>query len=477
MGSNHLMNTARRRSGLGRGRRRRWTRDQIQVTDPEMMRQSIKGASIGNFMEWYDFGVYGYIATTIAQVFYPGDSISAVHLIATFSTLAAAFVVRPVGGIIFGPLGDRIGRKRVLVITIALMTVGTTGTGLLPGYSAIGIWAPILLVVGRVFQGLSTGGEYVAAMTYIVEQAPDRRRGMVVGFLPLGNLAGFIAAGLIVTGLQTWLPSHDMLTWGWRVPLLLSAPLGLLAVFMRMRLQESPAYQDESEQAPPPDKPGQYRRTVAEQWKPMLICAALVYTSNAADYMLTGYLPTYLNLFVHLGHTPGLAMITATLTIVAILLVFVAALSDRIGVKPIMRMGCVLLILASIPAFLLIRHGTGYLLVFVGVLLIGLMELCFDSTSPATMPALFPTNVRNGALAISYNVSISAFGGTTPLIAQALVSGTGNVMVPAYMLIVAGLVGVVTLAFTPEVAGKRLPGSPPSVETEQEARELVEGYD
>ncbi len=327
------------------------------------------------------------------------------------------------------------------------------------------------------FQGLSTGGEYVGAMTYIVEQAPDRKRGMVVGFLPLGNLAGFVAAGLLVTGLQAWLPSQAMLTWGWRLPLLLSAPLGLVAVFMRMRLEESPAYQGESRQQGSDDDSGRYRRTIAEQWKPMLICAALVYTSNAADYMLTGYLPTYLKVFAHIGHSAGLAMITATLTVVAILLVFVAALSDRIGVKPIMRTGCVLLILASIPAFLLIRDGGGYPLIFVGVLLIGLMELCFDSTSPATMPALFPTNVRNGALAISYNVSISAFGGTTPLIAQALISGTGNPMVPAYMLIVAGVVGMVTLVFTPEVAGKRLPGSPPSVETEQEARALVEGYD
>src|SRR6202789_1641407 len=205
------MNTPRRLTGLSRRRRRRWTRDQIQVTDPEVMRRSIKGASIGNFMEWYDFGVYGYIATTIAQVFYPGDSVSAVHLIATFSTLAAAFVVRPVGGFIFGPLGDRIGRKRVLVITIVLMTIGTTGTGLLPAYSAIGIWAPILLVVARVFQGLSTGGEYVGAMTYVVEQSPDRKRGMLVGFLPLGNLIGFVIAGFLVTGLQAWLSVHDWL--------------------------------------------------------------------------------------------------------------------------------------------------------------------------------------------------------------------------------------------------------------------------
>ncbi|BBX44525.1 MFS transporter [Mycobacterium cookii] len=443
-----------------------------------MTRQSIKGASIGNFMEWYDFGVYGYIATTIAQVFYPGDSVSAVHLIATFSTLAAAFVVRPLGGLIFGPLGDRVGRKRVLVITIVLMTIGTTGTGLLPGYSAIGVWAPILLVVARVFQGLSTGGEYVGAMTYVVEQAPDRKRGMIVGFLPLGNLGGFIAAGLLVTALQTWLPNHDWLGWGWRVPLLLSAPLGVVAVYMRMRLEESPAYREAQQNAEAAgEEPPSYRRMIAEQWKPMLICAALVYTSNAADYMLTGYLPTYLKIVVHVGHSAGLAMITGTLTVLAILLVFVAALSDRIGVKPIMWTGCGLLVVASIPAFLLIRHGGGYALIFAGVLLIGLMELCFDSTSPATMPALFPTNVRYGALAIAYNISISALGGTSPLIAQALVSGTGNAMAPAYMLIVAGLVGAVTLLFTPEVAGKRLPGSPPTVETEQEARELVEGVD
>jgi MHS family proline/betaine transporter-like MFS transporter len=469
------MNTARRSTG---SRRRRWTRDQIQVSDPAMTRQSIKGASIGNFMEWYDFGVYGYIATTIAQVFYPGNSVSTVHLLATFTTLAAAFVVRPIGGLIFGPLGDRIGRKRVLVITIVLMTIGTTGTGLLPGYSAIGLWAPILLVVARVFQGLSTGGEYVGAMTYVVEQAPDRKRGMVVGFLPLGNLGGFIAAGLLVTVLQAWMSHDDWLTWGWRVPLLLSAPLGAVAVYMRMRLAESPAYQQAHQDSDASgEDPQSLGRMVAEHWKPMLICAALVYTSNAADYMLTGYLPTYLKIFVHLSHTAGLVMITGTLTILAMLLVFVAALSDRIGVKPIMWTGCGLLVAASVPAFLLIRHGSGYAMIFIGVLLIGLMELCFDSTSPATMPALFPTDIRYGALAIAYNISISALGGTTPLIAQALVSGTGNLMAPAYMLIVAGLVGAVTLVFTPEVAGKRLPGSPPTVETEQEARELVEGFD
>ena len=430
------------------------------------MRRSIEGASIGNFMEWYDFGVYGYIATTIAQVFYPGNSVSSVHLIAAFSTLAAAYVVRPLGGFVLGPLGDRIGRKRVLVITILLMAVGTTMSGLLPGYSTIGVWAPILLLVARIFQGLSTGGEFVGAMTYLVERAPNHRRGMMVGFLPLGNLIGFVLAGLLVTALQAWLPIHDMLAWGWRIPLLLGAPFGVLALYLRLRINESPAYEQVSSSTPVDRGWQQFRHTVVEQWKPMVICAALVVTSQAPDFMLTGYLPTYLKVVVHVGKTAGLVMIVATLAILMAAVVFVAMLSDRIGVKPIMWTGCGLLVVASVPAFLLMRFGRVFPLVFIGVLLVGLMELCFDSTTPAALPALFPTRVRNGALAISYNIALSTVGGTTPLIAQALISSTGNAMVPAYMLIFAGLVGTVTLPFMPEVAGKPLPGSGPSVESE-----------
>jgi MHS family proline/betaine transporter-like MFS transporter len=355
-----------------------------------------------------------------------------------------------------------------LVITILLMAVGTTMSGLLPGYSTIGVWAPILLLIARVFQGLSTGGEFVGAMTYLVERAPDRKRGMMVGFLPLGNLVGFVFAGLLVTALQAWLPSRDMLAWGWRIPLLLGAPFGVLALYLRLRIQESPAYEQVSNSTDAPVDRGwqQFRHTVVEQWKPMVICAALVVTSQAPDFMLTGYLPTYLKVGVHIGNTAGLVMIVATLAILMAAVVFVAMLSDRIGVKPIMWTGCGLLVVASVPAFLLMRSGAIFPLVFIGVLLIGLMELCFDSTAPAALPALFPTRVRNGALAISYNIALSTVGGTTPLIAQTLISGTGNALVPAYMLIFAGLVGAITLLFMPEVAGKPLPGSAPSVESE-----------
>jgi MHS family proline/betaine transporter-like MFS transporter len=298
---------------------------------------------------------------------------------------------------------------------------------------------------------------------------------MMVGFLPLGNLIGFVIAGFLVTALQAWLPNSDWLAWGWRVPLLLGAPLGLIAIYMRVRLEESPAFSEMSHGADvPDDQPRhQFRHTVVEQWRPMLICVGIVLTSQVADFMLTGYLPTYLKVVVRVGNTAGLVMIVATLAILMAAVVFVAKLSDHIGVKPIMWTGCGLLVVGSIPAFLLIRFGGVYPLIFIGVLLVGLMELCFDSTTPSALPALFPTRVRYGALAIPYNISISTVGGTTPLIAQALISSTGDVMVPAYMLMAAGLIGVVTLLFMPEVAGKPLPGSGPSVESEQEARVLA----
>jgi MHS family proline/betaine transporter-like MFS transporter len=463
-------------AGGGDTRLRIWTRDDIRVSDPATMRRAIAGTAIGNFMEWYDFGIYGFLATTIARVFYPTDSSSAAGLIATFGTLAAAFAVRPFGGIVFGSLGDRIGRKRVLVMTVTLMAVGTTVTGLLPGYENMGIWAPVLLIATRVLQGFSTGGEYVGAMTYVSEHAPDRSRGALAGFLPLGTLGGYVTGAAVVTGMQTQLPTADMLSWGWRVPFLLGVPLAGVALYMRLRIEESPAYEQMSEAEQEPAIGGwqQFEQTIVRQRKPLLIVMGLVVAENVTNYMLTGYLPTYFKQVGRISSSSGLLMMVVVLLMMLFAVVSVAKLSDRIGRKPIMWTGCGLLIVTSVPAFLLIRHGEGYSVRFLGVMLIGVTLLCFSSTSPSTLPALFPTNVRNFAVAIGFNISVSAFGGTTPLIAETLVSGTGSVMVPAYILMVAGLVGAVTVWFTPEVAGKRLPGSGPSVATEQEARAIVE---
>jgi MHS family proline/betaine transporter-like MFS transporter len=206
----------------------------------------------------------------------------------------------------------------------------------------------------------------------------------------------------------------------------------------------------------------------------LLICMGLVLAENVTNYMLTGYLPTYFKQVGGISGSRGLTMIVVALLLMLVVVMPLARLSDRIGRKPLLWTGSSLLIFGSVPAFLLIRHGGNYPIRLLGVLLIGLMLVCFNSTTPSTLPALFPTQVRFFAVAIGFNISVSTFGGTTPLIAETLVSGTGNVMVPAFILMAAGVVGAITLWFTPETAGKVLPGSGPSVATEQEADAIAE---
>ncbi|HLS64350.1 MAG TPA: MFS transporter, partial [Ruania sp.] len=304
----------------GGPRRRRWQLEEIQVTDTDEMRRSIGGTAVGNFMEWYDFGIYSYLATTIAQVFFPSGSSAA--LIGTFGILAVSFAVRPLGGFVLGPLGDRIGRKRVLTFTIMTMGVATTVTGLLPGYSGhspwgfgLSTWAAILLLVCRMVQGFSTGGEYVGAMTYVGEHAPDRRRGMMAGFLPVGTFTGYVVGAALVTGLTAGLSEEAMLSWGWRVPFLLGAPLSLIAVYMRRRLEETPAFENLGTEEKAEGQ--QFRRTIVEQWSRLLVCAGLVLAFNVTSYMMNGYLPTYLKSVVQLDPTAALVIITLVLLVLA----------------------------------------------------------------------------------------------------------------------------------------------------------------
>jgi MHS family proline/betaine transporter-like MFS transporter len=454
---------------------RTWKRDEIRVADRSATYRSIQGTAIGNFMEAYDFTLFSLVATLLAETFYPGANSGAGNLIATFGTMTAGFVVRPLGGFIFGPLGDRIGRKPVLVMTISLMAVCAAATGALPGYHTLGIWAPILLTVVRICQGLSSGGEYAGAMTFIAEHAPNHRRGMLAGFLPVGTLGGFVVGATLVTLLQTVLTAGDMLTWGWRIPFILAAPLGLVAVYLRSRIEESPGYEKVHKAALPFSVRTQFTHTVVRQWKALLICIGLELAISDTSYMVSGYVPTYLKKTVGLPDTPALVMVLVVLAVLTVGVLVVAILSDRIGVKPLLWTGCGLLIAVSIPAFSLMRFGGAYPTKFGGVLLIGLPMLFLSSLEPAILPALFPTYVRYGAVSIGFNIAVSAFGGTTPLLAETLVAGTGNAMMPAYMLMFAGAIGAITLIFAPEVAGKPLLGSGPSVDGPGEAQPCVAG--
>ncbi|HEX7381750.1 MAG TPA: MFS transporter [Nevskiaceae bacterium] len=443
--------------------------EDITVADASSLARTVGGTAVGNFTEWFDFGVYSFLTVIISKVFFAGAGWGTV---AAFAGLAVSFVMRPVGGMFWGFLGDRIGRKQILAWTVILMASGTFALGLLPGYATIGLWAPVLLFVLRAVQGFSTGGEYVGAMTFMVEHAPDRRRGYLLSFLPVGTLSGYILGALIVVLVKHVLPHAALYAWGWRVPFLLAAPLGLIGLYVRLRLEESPVYEKAVERRQGDTQRGwrQVKATVVSQWRPILVCMGLVLTFNVTDYMLTGYMPTYLEDSLHAGNP--LIIVVLVMVVIGLLVTLLGRLSDRTGRKPVMYVGSILLIVVSVPMFLLMFRG-GDLMVFLGTLPMGLILLCFMATEPSTLPTLFPTEVRSGATAVGFNVSVSAFGGTTPLIADALVKGTGDLLMPAYILIVAGVVGIASLWFTREPVGKPLPGSGPTVATEGQAHRLA----
>jgi MHS family proline/betaine transporter-like MFS transporter len=454
----------------------RLTLDDITVVDQSLLKRAVGAMALGNAMEWFDFGVYSYIAVTLGQVFFPSSNPSA-QLIATFGTFAAAFLVRPIGGMVFGPLGDRIGRQRVLAMTMIMMAVGTFAIGLIPSYASIGIFAPVLLLVARLVQGFSTGGEYGGAATFIAEFSTDKRRGFMGSFLEFGTLIGYVLGAGTVALLTATLSHHALLSWGWRVPFLIAGPLGLVGLYIRMKLEETPAFKKQAEAREAEDKvlPKQgLGDLLAKQWKPLLLCVGLVLIFNVTDYMALSYLPSYLSSTLHFDETHGLFLVLLVMVLMMPMTLFAGRLSDTVGRKPVMLCGCIGLFALAIPALLLIRTGS-MLPVFGGLLILGVLLSCFTGVMPSALPALFPTRIRYGALAIGFNVSVSLFGGTTPLVAAWLVAHTGDLMMPAYYLMGASLIGVVSVLALRETARKPLLGSGPCVATRAEAHAVLRG--
>ncbi|MFE2182297.1 glycine betaine/L-proline transporter ProP [Streptomyces sp. NPDC059455] len=450
-------------------------RSDITVTEEKTVRKAVKAAALGNAMEWFDFGIYSYLAVTIGKVFFPSGNGTA-QVLSSLATFAVAFLVRPVGGLFFGPLGDRIGRKKVLSFTMIMMASSTLAIGLIPGYAAIGFWSPALLILFRMLQGFSTGGEYGGASTFIAEYAPDKRRGYYGSFLEFGTLIGYTSAAGLVTILTVTLTDSSMDSWGWRIPFLVAAPIGLVGLYLRLKLDDTPAFQkleDEGSTNAAERESLPFWRVFRTQWRAMALCIALVAAYNITDYMLLSYMPTYLSDTLHYSSTSALVSIIIVMLVLMAAITFVGRFSDRIGRKPVLMAGSVGFLVLAVPCFLLIKQG-GTVPVFAGLLLLGLCLLPYVSVMSASLPALFPTNVRYGSLSIAFNISVSLFGGTTPLVTEGLISSTGDDLMPAYYTMLAAVVGIVAAAVMKETARKPLEGSPPAVATKEEAIALVE---
>ncbi len=455
--------------------KRGFREEDVQVVEGPLLKRAVSASALGNCMEWFDFGVYSYLAATIGKVFFPGASPGA-QLISSFATFAAAFVVRPLGGLVFGPLGDRIGRQKVLATTMIMMAVGTFAIGLIPSYATIGIAAPILLLLARMVQGFSTGGEYGGATTFVAEYSPDRRRGFLSSWLDFGTFTGYALGSALVTVLNLALTEAQMLSWGWRLPFLIAGPLGIIGLYMRTKLEESPAFQqqlDEHEKSLAQDSAGsEFKTIVRDHWRPLLVCMGLVLLYNVTNYMVTGYLVTYQT--ETLDRSSGFAdlLVLIGMLWIVLLITFLGRLSDHVGRRPLYAVGAVAMIVLALPSFLLLRQD-GTWAPIAGVLILSTLLACFAAPSAATLPALFPTAVRYAAMGIGFNIAVAAFGGTTPLVTEALVNVTGNTLMPAYYLMAAGVIGLITVKFLPESAQVPLHGSQPMVGSRQEQRELI----
>lgn len=457
------------------------TVDDVIVVHPSGMKQALTGAIVGNFMEWFDFGIYGYLAVTMHHVFFSGlpDNVG---LLVTLLGFAVSFLVRPLGGMVLGPIGDKIGRQKVLFLTMAIMATATALIGMMPTAEQANVWLIIILLYSlKMMQGFSTGGEYAGATTYVSEFSPDKRRGYWSSWLDVGSYLGF-AAGASVVGLCTVvLGQETMNDWGWRIPFLMAIPLGAVAIYFRMRIPETPSFEAESESLTEYDPHDKFARhgiggIIRLFWREILIGIAIVSASMTISYALTSYMPTYLEKEMGLTSVQAIMASVPIYAGTAIALPFIGRWSDKVGRKKVYAVSFIGTIILVLPAFWLMHQGTG-IHITIALIMVAIPSALSLALGASALPALFPTASRFGAMGLTFNIAVSLFGGTTALISQALIEATGNQYMPAFYITFFAVIALFALIPMRESAQRPLLGSFPTVSSLEEAQALVDGQD
>ncbi|WP_060882661.1 MFS transporter [Streptomyces caniscabiei] len=392
-------------------------------------RRALFAGAVGNFIEWYEFGVYGYFATIIAARFFtPEGGGEAEGLVRTYASFALAFFFRPVGAALFGRLGDRIGRRPVLVLVIVLMTVATTLIGALPTYDTVGAAAPWLLTLLRVLQGLSAGGEFGGAVSVMTEFAPAGGRGLYGAWQSFTVALGLLGGAGVAALSATVLSPEALESWGWRLPFLLTLPLGLGALWLRLRLDETPAFRREHEEGTAPVRP-----PVRETARAVALGAGRVMGWAAAGYTFLVVLPSYLQNSLDATFRQALlATVLANLGF-AVTILPAGRLSDRVGRRPVMLTGALAVTVLALPLLDLLQDtGTSTAAKGVAVCAAGAVVGLMAGPGPAMLSEMFPTSVRYTGLGLAYSLSNAVFSGCAGLIITETVKRTGNVDVPAY---------------------------------------------
>jgi MFS transporter, MHS family, proline/betaine transporter len=405
----------------------------------QAFRKVVSSAAIGQLIEWYDFVVFVYSAGTIAKLFFPPtDPIAG--LLAAFAVYAVGFLMRPIGGLLFGSLGDRFGRRTVLASIIFVMGGATTAMGLLPTYASVGVLAPALLVACRLVQGLSAAGEAAGSNSFVAEHAPRHRRGFYVAFTYAFSIFSPVFAALFVLLITNSMSGEAYLSWGWRVPFLIAAPLALVGLYIRLRIDETPAFK--ATQAANRIASSPLAEAWASQKTSMAYCLAITSVTSLGYYTLAGYFISYLTTVVGLTSNQALISNCIALMVAGTTTIASAYLCDIVGRKPLLIGGLVLSVLSPVPGYMLASRG-GLAYAIAGQSLIAFCAGLFWGPYPIAILELFPTRVRFTAMASSLNVGYALFGGTAPLVATWLIAQTGSKLAPAYYLSAVTLVVLV----------------------------------
>lgn len=415
--------------------------------------QVIGASMIGTIMEWYDFFIYGAAAALVFPALFFPEREPLTGTLLAFGTYALGFFIRPVGGVIFGNLGDRIGRKTVLIITLMLMGVATTLIGVLPTFERIGLWAAVLLLTLRILQGLGAGAEFGGAVIMAAEYSPENKRGLYAS-LPCTGVAIGLLLSSGVFALFSALPEEQFLAWGWRIPFLLSIVLVGLGLYIRLRIMETPVFSRVKETGTVVETP--VLEVIRSQPRNLLVAIGARFSENGNAYIIQTFTLTYVATQLGMADSVALTgvLISAALGIVAI--PFFGALSDRVGRKPVYMFGSAFLAVFSFPFFWLLNTETNVLIWLAIVLANTVGVYSMFSPQAAYFSELFDTRVRYSGLALAREVSAPFAGGIAPFVATYLLSRTGTYWPIALYMVVLALISLVALAFGPETYRRRM---------------------
>ncbi|RHW35931.1 MFS transporter [Lysinibacillus yapensis] len=410
------------------------------------MKQVLAGSAYGNMIEWFDYASYGYLATIIATVFFaPGNETAA--LLNTFAVFALSFLIRPIGGMVWGHYGDRIGRKKILILTMCMMSLSTFAIGLIPSYESIGILAPILLLVCRIVQGFSASGEYAGASLMIAEHAPKKKRGLLVSMVPASTAAGMLLGAVVTSILQFSLTAEALASWGWRIPFLLSLPLGAIGLVIRLKMEDSPVFNEMNEDESSEKQLGMLEGIKKYKGK-ILIALGVICLNAVGFYIILSYMPTYLTTVLKFDSLQSTLITIFTLFTYVVMLPIVGKITDRFGRKPVLMTACILFILFTYPIFMLMSMGGAFTII--SMILLGAILACNDGVLATFLSEMFPTEVRYSGFGVSFNAGNAVFGGTAPYVATFLVAASGNDFAPAFYLMAGALIALFSLLKTKE---------------------------